>query len=996
MNINYTHPHVPEKLFSPVQSGKAMLILVLMTLVTSLSALGQAKIITGTVKDPKGESLPGVSVLIKGTQKGTSTDADGKFRLNIETPETVLVFSFIGFQPQEVTAGSRTSLNIVLKEDATSLDEVVVVGYGTQRKRDVTGAVASFKAEQIEEMPQTTITQSLQGKIPGLNISTNSSNAEGNSNSIQIRGRNSITASNSPLIVVDGIPFSDQLSEINPNDIESMDVLKDASSAAIYGSRAANGVILITTKKGKSGKPQISYHGYAGLDDISHSPDMMNSAEFYQTKTDRFGNSVLTNTEISSFQNGINTDWVDLATRMGSRQQHSLSVAGGSENMHYYISGSYNAVDGIAKNDKFDRYNIRINLDTKLKPWITLGTNSQLGYYDRSGINASFSEAFVMNPLAIPYQQNGSLNLTPWPEDPFFKNPLEGINVLNDDIARSVISNNYIKIDVPFVKGLSYRLNTGYTYRYRNAETYYGSDTRDGLQQKGVSQVDNWNNEDWIVENILDYNRKFGSHNLGFTGLYSAQKRTTKNHDLDANGFPGNFMTNYQNQLATVWLPSDLFQEQAYESQMARLNYSYKGKYLVTGTVRRDGYSAFGANSKYGVFPSVALGWNITEEKFMKKAGWIDFMKLRLSYGKNGNQAIDPYRTLAQLSNQNNIGDNGETAVGFYPSSLGDSNLSWETTNKANFGVDFSLLGNRLNGSVDYYFSRTYDLLLNKSISPVNGVRNILQNIGEVKNNGLDLYLSSINVKKTNFSWTSDLTFSYYRNKIADVGLYDQNGKPLDDVNNRWFIGKPIGVNYSYVFDGIWQQGDDIAGSAQPTAKPGDVRVKDINNDGTINTADRSIIGSQVPDYMAGLVNTFKYRNLSLSFFIRTVQGTTKFNDLTNTYFDGRNAAMNRIWWTADNPINTYPANRDDANPFGVNYFGSSSNSSFIRLNDVTLKYNFPEHILKKSGLSNLEVYLNAKNLATITKWDGLDPELDSQTGIPQTRAFLLGLRFGF
>lgn len=960
------------------------------------SALAQVKNITGTVKDNKGETLPGVSVKLKGTQQGTVTDAEGKFRLRVPGPSAVLVFTYIGFQTQEVPVGSAAALNVVMKDNATNLEEVVVVGYGTQKKRDVTGAVASFKAEQIESMPQTTITQSLQGKIPGLSISTSSADAEGNSNNIQIRGRNSITASNSPLIVVDGIPFSDQLSEINPNDIESMDVLKDASSAAIYGSRAANGVILITTKKGKAGKTKISYSGYTGMDEIGHLPDMMNGDQFYQTKVDRFGTSVLTNTEIESHEAGLSTDWVKLATHTGTRQQHSLAASGGSETMHYYLSGTYNSVNGIARNDKFDRYNIRLNLDTKLASWITLGTNTQLGYYDRSGVNASFSDAFVMNPLAIPYQSNGSINLTPWAEDPYFKNPLEGLNVQNEDITRSVISNNYIKIDIPYVKGLSYRLNTGYTYRYRNVETYYGANTRDGLQQKGVSQIDNWNNEDWIVENIIDYNRQFGKHTIGFTGLYSAQNRTTKNHDLDASGFPGDFMTYYQNKLATVWSPSDLYQDQAYVSQMGRLNYSYNGKYLVTATVRRDGYSAFGMDSKYGVFPSIALGWNASEEDFLREKPWIDYLKVRASYGKNGNQAIDPYRTLAQLSNQNYIGNSGETAVGFYPSSIGDPRLSWETTLKTNFGVDFSFFKNRLSGTIDYYFSRTYDLLLNKSISPVNGVKSILQNIGEVKNHGLDLYLSSVNVKKSNFNWTTDLTFSFYRNKIVDVGLFDENGKPTDDVDNRWFIGKPIDVNYAYVFDGIWQEGDDIAHSAQPTAKPGDVKVKDVNGDGTINTSDRAIIGSRVPSYIAGLTNTFKYKNISLSFFIRTVQGTTKYNDLTNTYFDGRNAAMNRVWWTPENPINTYPQNRDDSNPFGVNYFGNSSNSSFIRLNDVTLKYTFPEKMLKSAKISQLEVYVNAKNLATITDWKGLDPELSSQTGIPLTRAYLLGLRFGF
>lgn len=953
--------------------------------------------VRGTVRDQAGEPLSGVSIRVKGTENQTSTDANGNYQVNVGNEDAVLVFSYIGFITTEQVVGSLREISVSLSADNTSIDEVVVVGYGTQKRSDVTGAVASFNADrlQLQSMPQTTITQSLQGRIPGLNITATSSSAEGNNNEIQIRGRSSINAENGPLVVVDGIPYTDQLSELNPNDIASIDVLKDASAAAIYGARAANGVILVTTKRGVSGEPTVSYDGFYGLDQIAHLPDMMDANTFYLTKVDRYGEGGLTRTEITSREQGIDTDWVNLATRTGSRQQHALSVSGGSEGTRYYISGGFNEVKGIAINDDFRRVNLRVNLDSKIKPWLTIGTNTQMGYYNRDGMGANFQDAFDMNPLALPYEDDGvSRRIFPWLEDAFFTNPLQGLDVLREDVARSVISNNFVQVDIPYIPGLSYKLNTGYTYRYRGVETYYGRNTRRGLQQGGASEIDNWANEDWLVENIVNYNRAFGDHNIAFTGLYSAQQRVNKNHDLDANGFPSDVMTYYQNNLATVWSPEDQYNSQQYVSQMARLNYSYKSRYLLTLTARRDGYSAFGEETKFGIFPSIALGWNIDQESFMSSLNWMQSLKLRFSYGTNGNQAIDPYTTLPQLQARHYIDSDGQTAIGFYPSRLGDPTLGWESTTQANFGVDFGLFNNRINGSIDYYRTNTTDLLLDKLISPVNGARSIMQNIGKTSNNGIDFVVSGTAIHKENFSWAIDFNISHYKNKIVDVGLYDDHGNPVDNVDNRWFIGQPIDVNFSYIFDGIWQEGDDFANSAQPTAQPGDVRVRDVNGDGTINADDRMIIGSRVPSYSAGLTNTFRYKNFSLSFFIRSVQGITRFNEMMNTYFDGRTRTMTRNFWTPQNPHNEFPANRDDANPFAVIYFGAPNDASFIRLNDVTLGYQLPATFLQRAGINSMEVFVNGKNLATITSWEGLDPELNNQRAIPLTRAYLFGLRF--
>lgn len=963
-------------------------------------AMQQERKITGNITDEAGEPLIGATILIKGTSTGAVTDTDGQFAFyGTVDDRSVLQVSYIGMVTAEVRVGTKTVFQIRLLPDTKALDEVIVVGYGIQRKRDVTGSVVSIKSAQLAEMPQTTITQALQGKIAGVQISTTSSTAEGNENKIRIRGQNSISADGSPLIVVDGIPYSGFLSEINPMDIESLEILKDASSAAIYGARAANGVILVSTRKGNIGKVSVSYDGYYGFDKTADLPEMMNAEEFYRFKVERKGTNMITVPEQEEYEKGTDTRWMDLATRTGQRHQHNLSVSGGTESTRYFFSGSFGKVMGIAKNDNFDRYTVRINLDSKISSWLKIGTSTQLGYFGRNGEKANIAAAFKMNPLNVPFNDDGSVNFMPWEGDSNVKNPLENLNYVKEDVARSVLSNNYLQIDFPFIRGLSYRMNAGYNYRYRLIETYRGRDTLEGDKVGGSSTVNNQGKEDWTLENILTYNRTFGAHTIGITGLYSAQRYTEKFHDNTAVGFPGDYMTYYQSKYATSWAPSDAYSRTSTISQMLRINYNYAGKYLLTLTGRHDGFSAFGANSKFGFFPSVALGWNIDQEKFMNKTDWLDRLKVRMSYGENGNQAISAYSSLPTMSNENYLNDKKETVIGFYPNKLADPTLSWETTRSFNFGLDYSFLRGRILGSVDIFSSRTYDLLLNKVIPQINGVGSIRQNIGKTGNKGVEWQVSTVNVRNKDFSWTTDLNISHTRNKIIDVGIYDADGKAKDNVANTWFIGKPIGVVYACVFDGIWQAGDDIAHSHMPEAKPGDVKIKDTGGpdgipDGKITADDKQVIGYKDPKWIGGVMNTFRYKNLSLSFFITTVQGITRFTEYNNTFFDGTTNIRKREWWTPENPIHTYPANRDDSNPYGLNYFGKSNDAGYWRLNDVTLSYKFPKNLLRKLRMNSLEMYVNAKNLVTITDYVGLDPELNADYGVPQTRSYLIGLRF--
>lgn len=961
---------------------------------TSVSVKASTKDkITGKIVDAKGEPVVGATVKEKGTSNGTITDIEGKFSIAVKT-NSLLDVSYIGYKTLTAKAVAGKSLTLTLTEDTEMLDEVVVVGYGIQKRRDVTGSVTSIRAEQLKDVPQTNISQALQGKIPGLKITNTSSSANGAGAQIQIRGQNSISANSGPLIILDGMPYSDPLSELNPNDIESIEVFKDASSAAIYGARAASGVLLITTKRGEVGKAQVGYDGYYGLDKMYMPFDLMNAQQFYNLKKERYGLQHFYPSQIENYEKGIDTDWLDLAMQLGQRHQHNISVSGGSEATRYYFAGSLGKVKGIAINDNFDRYTFRINLDSKINSWLRIGTNTQLGYYRAKGEKANIQETLKMNPLATPYNEDGSINFYPISEVTNVTNPLDYLNFQKEVVTRSVITNNYIEITPSLIKGLTYKLNAAYNFRNSITEGYRGRNTLAGIKVNGRGSNSNTYKEGWLLENIINYKRSFGLNNFDLTALYGAERTTNKNHSIDGTGFPSDLLTYYQQKLATAWSPSDSYSQVSSISQMFRLNYNYNSKYLFTFTLRRDGFSAFGSDSKFGLFPSFALGWNMDQEKFIKKIQWLDQLKLRFSYGHNGNQAIGAYSSLAGMANRNYLDDEKNTLIGYYPSKLADPTLSWETTKSFNIGFDFSIFKGRLIGTFDTFFSRTSDLLLNKVIPQINGANSIRQNIGKTKNRGVEFSLSSVNIKNRNFSWTTDLNISHSKNKIVDVGLYDSNGNPMDNLGNSWFIGKPINVWYGYVFDGIWQETDDIQNSHMPTAKPGDVKVKDVDGNGTLTPEDRQIVGYKDPKWFGGLTNTFKYKNLSLSFLITTVQGITRKTEFLNTYFDGQSNTRYREWWTSDNPINTYPANRSDSNPYGIMFYGDVNDASYWRLNDITLSYKLPQNLVQKVGMRNLELYFNAKNTVTITSFVGLDPELSADYGVPATRAYIFGLRF--
>jgi TonB-linked SusC/RagA family outer membrane protein len=954
--------------------------------------LVRGTVVAGQTSEP----VPNANVVVAGTRLGTQSNDRGEFTLRVPNANDTLVVTRLGYAPARLPLAGQTLVTVRLERTAVTLSEIVTVGYGTQKRSDITGSVTSINSERLENKPNVSVAQALEGSLPGVNVTTSGAGAE-QSIDIQIRGRNSISASTSPLLVVDGIPYNGSLSEINPNDIQSIEVLKDASSTAIYGSRGSNGVILITSKRGTDGKPTVSYAGYVGTANYANVPRLMNAQEFADFKCVRINagqncGTALTATETKNLAAGVNTDWLDVATRGGSTQQHDVSVRGGSADTKYFLGGSYLGVNGIGRGDRIDRTTVRANLDQKLWSWLTVGTNTQVSNMDRGGRAAGFESAFYANPLLTPYDASGNIAVVPWPEDPVTVNPLDALNAVDDDVNKRLFSSNYLRLTVPRVKGLTFSMNGGLDIANREQATYWGLNTNAGRSVNGQSSVANTDRNDWTWENIARYQRGFGKHNLDFTGLYSRQGSELEVNGVNGTGYP-NDVLNFRSTVPLLAVPVVTSTQYNLVSQMGRLNYGYDERYLATFTVRRDGYSGFGANNKYGVFPSAALAWNAANEKFFPWKDAVNTLKVRLSYGQNGNQAVSPYRTLAQLDDRSYL--NGDTpAAGYIPVTLGNPDLKWETTTSGNVGVDLGLWNDRVHATIDAYRSNTRDLLLSRTISSVHGITSITQNIGKTANKGVELQLSTVNVDRggarRGFRWQTDFNISANRNRIVD--LY---GDGKDDLANGWFIGQPIDVNYSYKFAGVWQVADS-AQAASFGAKPGWVRVQDTNGDGKIDAADRTIIGSLQPSYTAGLQNQFRYRGFTLSGYLYTVQGVTRSNILLGTnqvFSDVRRNTVLRTYWTRANPIDTYPENSNVSNPLSVPFY---EDASFIRLRDLSLAYDLPSSFARRVGASGARVYVNGRNLWTHTEWTGLDPELTSQRAIPLERTVTGGINVTF
>ncbi len=956
------------------------------------------------------EGLPGVSVQVKGTTIGTNTDLDGNYSLDVTDSNGTLVFSFIGYVAQEIPIGGRSKIDISLAVDVQSLDEVIVVGYGTQRKSDITGTVASLPQERLQMAPNLNVTQAIMGAVPGVMIQTNSAGADPDQ-SIMIRGRSSISADNSPLIIVDGIPYGGSMSDINPKDIGSVEILKDASAAAIYGSRGSNGVILITTKEGASGKTVFSYDGKYGFSQFIKQYDFLDGPEFYDFKLTR-DPAYIYATETNNLNEGVSTDWMDLALRKGQSQEHNVSVSGGFKDTKFYIGGGLTDIMGVARGDNFQRITTRLNIETKLFDWLAVGTRTQLNYDDASGRDVSWYGAMIANPLGKPYDDNGNYLIYPIPENITITNPLTNLSYDDLDKSYQILTNNYLNVDVPFIKGLTYRLNTGVRTRFTDAARYGGLNTYNGYRTKGESRSSNSLSSNIVLENIFNYNKKLGNHTIFLTGLYSYETSTSRSNSLSGEQFPNDFLSWYGVSQAAVLSPSTSYRNSTLVSQMFRANYSFGSRYLATFTIRRDGYSGFGENTKWGIFPSMALGWNLSNESFFPFKDVVNTLKIRGSYGLNGNQAISPYASLPKFIVAS-IMSGSEAQVGYKPMVMGMEDLGWESAKTFNVGLDFGLFKDRITGTVDFYKKNTFDLLLNRSISVIHGLTEsttddwvhpaVTQNIGQTQNMGVEFSINSRNVVLDKFQWMTTGNFSFNKNEIISLyGIKDPvTGKEVDDISNGWFIGQPVRVNYNFVWDGIWQLGEEEA-AAVYNSYPGYVKLKDLNGDNKIDANnDRQIIGQLDPKLLWGLTNTLIYGNFSLSFFFHGVNGVTAHNDrMTDDVQDDlRYNTIKKDWWTPTNPSTTWFMNRKMANQMAGQGATLYESTDFIRLKDVSLAYELPKNAISKIGLSNVKVYVSGRNLLTFTQWSGLDPELVDQTAqrnIPMQKEFIFGLNFGF
>lgn len=984
--------------------------------------IAQQRTVTGTVTEADGGlPLPGLTLMVKGTTAGTVTDAEGKYSISVADPQAVLVFSYIGYLAQEITVGNQSVIDVQMASDLANLDEVVVIGYGTVEKRDLTGAVASVDVKQQQELANVNLMQSLQGRVAGLNVGATTSS--GANPVINIRGQSTLSSSNAdnaPLIVLDGIIYRGSLVDINPANVESMEVLKDGSAAAVYGSQASNGVILITTKKGAmEGKPIISYSGQYSVQVPTNTMRPFNTAEnkaflddVYWTDS-RIGPDYLTpNPDFSvtpylktlqiseGYQNNVDNDWWGMLTGNGMINKQDLSIRGRSENSGYFVSAGYLDQEGFVENDDYTRVSINVNLDTKVTDWLKFGMETFLTSSDYSGVSPSVGSIFHFQPFAPIYDADGEYVLQP---DGASLSPFLQYQIDDEDKRMNLFGNFHFDVQLPFLEGFNYRLNFGNNYiaNHHNQFNPWGANFT-GSAYKNESML-----RSYIIDNIFSYNRTFNQdHKINFTFLYGVESIRTSSTNSSAQNFVNptlGFNNMEAGDPALNQISSDAQKETSLYT-MARLIYTYKNRYMITGNFRRDGFSGFGSNSKIGTFPSVAVGWVMSEEGFMASSNVIDFLKLRASYGQTGRRAVSRYQTLATVEASPSIifGDGGSATIGQWITSMANDDLKWETTTGLNLGADFELFGSRLYGNVEYYQNNTADILYSIQIPTLTGFSTITSNIGKVKNHGMEVVLNGRVIKNSDWSWDAGIVFSRNRNEIVSIlgADNDGDGKEDDLITNQLFIGQPQNLIYDYEITGMWQLNDEV-----PTGFfPGTYKLNDTNGDGTITPLDRKILGYEDPAYRFGISNTVKYKNFSLYVFINSIQGGKDYYYGDGSpYADGNlykkdqlsySNAMPFDYWMPENPDAKYRRLDTPASIDGRPY----DQRNFVRLQDISLAYSFGPSLLEKLKIQSMKLNISGKNLATWTKWEGWDPETGSGlvAGVPLLKNYTIGLNVEF
>ncbi|NOT76868.1 MAG: TonB-dependent receptor [Cyclobacteriaceae bacterium] len=1018
-------------------------VLVVFGLFSVLPAQAQTRLVTGLVKADTGEGLPGVNVLEKGTNNGTVTDADGKYSINVNAG-AVLTFSFIGMSNQEVAVGELSQVNIEMKTDVTQLSELVVVGYGTQKKSDLTGAVSSVAMSEIRNVPVTRADQMLQGRVSGVQITQTSAEPGGNI-SIRIRGTNSINTSNQPLFVIDGFPGAGDLNSINPSDIESIDVLKDASATAIYGSRGANGVIIITTKKGKMDQNSITFEAYTGIQTVRKKYDLMNAQQFGSYLNDV---QSLTNQETGSTTAlpyptqadldalGKGTDWQDEIFRTAPIRNYQLGFNGGSGGTRYNVSMNYFDQDGIIINSGFKRGSLRFNIDRKVSEKLNFSFTSQLtrSLENKSLVNTAggsaggvVMDAMRMNPGVPVYDATGNYTLrngpAPYVETTQTGNPVQYANSASDNrnVFRALLN---AAGEYSIIKGLKLRVSGGIDMNYGNINSYVPSGIFfGGGVTVGSAAQSSTNRTNWVNENTLTYDKEFGQHTINVVGGFSAQQSITESFRSAATSFFTDALgANNLGIGSGAVAPTSSKTGNQLASFFGRINYKLTNKYLVTFTMRADGSSKFGPNKKWGYFPSGAIAWRIIEENFMKNITKVSDLKLRVGYGIVGNQEIDPYQSMGRYTNSNYV--SGVTRlVGQAVANIANADLHWESTASFNVGIDLGLFDNRVLLTADYYDKVTSDLLLQAAIPQTAGLNSILLNAGKVGNNGFELSVTTINIDSKKVKWTTNLNFTRNRNKVLDLNgetqrivgassssLFPGSGASTTSILR---VGEPIGSFYGYQFDGIWQTAEEIvaSGITTPTYRAGDPKYVDQDKNGIINSDDRVIIGRAQPDFYYGMTNTVTVGRLNVMVLLQGVQGQDVLN-LNRYELESGTTNTNKMTtmldrWTGPGTSNTIPK----ANSVARRSTGITSevleDGSFLRVKTITIGYDLPIPKAIGNTLKSASIYVTGQNLFTFTQYKGFDPEVNSfgsdnlslntdYNAFPASKTFIVGVRLGF
>lgn len=996
----------------------------------------------GVVTDEAGKPLVDASVKIKGTNIGTSTNETGGFSLSLPASKGVLEVSFVGYTAREISFTDKSFLRIVLKVKPSQLDEIVVIGYGTQKKSDVIASVASIKPEKATRNATFDVGEMLRGKAAGVMVTTSDAGPGGSSN-ILIRGRSSISASNAPIVIADGVRIG-SINDLNPADIESIEILKDAAAQAIYGGRASNGVILITTKRGKAGKPVINYSGYYGTQTVKRNFDVYNGAEFAQLKreADRAVNKnimrpdavIFSADELAAIAENRSIDWTKEVLRPATIQNHDLSFSAGNEMTKIYVGGNFQNMNGIVPTTNIKKGTLRVNLDQVITKWLKIGltTSFQASTSSDPNVTGNFGierQVITASPLGNIYNADGSYNYRPGGNQESF-NPLLNLAETQNLITnRNDILNVFVDID-PF-KGFTNRINAsrrswnykGLNYNTKNSESGIASGY-------GSGSVNYQENVEWTAEDIITYKTKFGKHNLNVTLVASASEQSYYNFNNASSKIPNDILGIYGLESALINIPTIDGNKRRLFSGISRVQYDYLSKYYITAGATAYGSSVFGADNKWGYFPTVSVGWNIYKEKFLAGFKQLTNLKLRAGYGSVGNEAIGPYGSLS-LANQVDYLFGVDRISGFSPgSSLANPKLKWETSTTLNLAVDFGFFNNRLSGTIEYYNKRTTNLLVNRQLNASIGYTSQPDNIGEVRNRGIEIQLDGIPIRTRDLTVQLGVLFS--KNKNSIVKLYgDLNGDGIqdDDVANNWFIGQPIEVFKQPRYLGVWQGTEvypgstfnkltgkwEIGGVQAPVAidkktglpikdpftsatpVPGTPKIEDKNGDGKINSLD-NYLTSKYADWMGSLNISTSYKGFDLSIDIYTVQGIIRDNAFLYDYTLGGDLRGNRNgikvnYWTPENPAPMYPQPNAGTSPPGMTNLGLQD-ASYWRLQNVTFGYTFPSKVVSKLKLGSLKVYATGQNLYTKTDYLSYSPE-QNLTSYPATRNFIFGIKIG-